>query len=89
MAIELTESFLSELNTLDMQDILGRWQRFAIKSGHEWINSKGPLTDASKAQAGFQRLLDRGIDKMGQLQLEPVVGSSGNSGIILVNSLAN
>ena len=89
MAMELTESLLSELKALDMQDILGRWQRFAIKSGHEWINSKGPLTDAFKAQAGFQRLLDRGIDKMGQLQLEPVVGSSGNSGIILVNSVAN
>jgi biotin-[acetyl-CoA-carboxylase] ligase BirA-like protein len=89
MAMELTESLLSGLKTLDMQDILGRWQRFAIKSGHEWINSKGPKTDASKAQAGFQRLLDRGIDKIGQLQLEPVVGSSGNSGIILVNSVAN
>ncbi len=89
MAIELTESLLSGLKTLDMQDILGRWQRFAIKSGHEWINSKGPITDTSKAQAGFQRLLDRGIDKIGQLQLEPVVGSSGNSGIILVNSVAN
>ena len=89
MAMELTESLLSKLKTLDMQDILGRWQRFTIKTGHEWINSKEPITDASKAQAGFQRLLDRGINETGQLQLEPVVGSLANAEIILVNSVAN
>lgn len=89
LATDLTQSILGFLKVLDLQDILARWQRFAIKSGHEWIKSKTSQSGGLVAQPDLERRWDRGIDGAGQLRLECAVGSSVNADIILVNSVAN
>jgi BirA family biotin operon repressor/biotin-[acetyl-CoA-carboxylase] ligase len=89
LATDLTQSILGSLKGVDLQDILVRWQRFAIKSGHEWIKSKNLAARDAKAQADIETCFDRGIDGAGQLRLQCAVGSSVNPDIILVNSVAN
>jgi len=89
LATDLTQSILGSLKAADVQDILVRWQRFAIKSGHEWIKSKTALSDGSKAVSTAEKRFDRGVDGAGQLQLERADSSQANADIILVNSVAN
>lgn len=89
LATDLAQSILGSLKGVDLQDILVRWQRFAIKSGHEWIKSKNLAARDAKAQADIETCFDRGIDGAGQLRLQCAVGSSVNPDIILVNSVAN
>jgi BirA family biotin operon repressor/biotin-[acetyl-CoA-carboxylase] ligase len=89
LATDLTQKVLSSLKGIDLQDILVRWQRFAIKSGHEWVKSKTHRPDTLMAQSDLERRWDRGIDGAGQLQLERAVEASANTEIILVNSVAN
>lgn len=89
LASDLTQSILGSLKVLDLQDILARWQRFAIKSGHEWIKSKKLAARDAKARSDIETCFDRGIDGAGQLRLECAVRSSVNADIILVNSVAN
>lgn len=89
LVTDLTQSILGSLKVLDLQDIFARWQRFAIKSGHEWIKSKNVEARDAKAQADIETCFDRGVDGAGQLRLECAVGSSVNADLILVNSVAN
>jgi pantothenate kinase type III len=89
LATDLTQSILGSLKGADLQDILVRWQRFAIKSGHEWIKSKMPLSDGHKVVSTAEKRFDRGIDGAGQLRLESVDSSQADTDIILVNSVAN
>lgn len=89
IAFRLTDHFLKALHRLDFEDILRRRQRFSIQSGHQWIKSKGALTGSPRDQLPYEALLDRGVDGTGQLRLEYGDGTPSNTGIILVNSVAN
>lgn len=89
LACLLTDHILKALHSLDFKDILKRWRKFSIKSGHQWIKLKGPLVGSPRDQLPHQALLDRGVDDTGQLRLEYGDGTPSNAGIILVNSVAN
>ncbi len=85
----LTESILDSLKREHLHDILACWQRFAIKSGHEWLKSKNSTATDINAKLDLDKYFDRGVDGAGQLRLERAVRSSSDPELIMVNSVAN
>lgn len=86
-AKSLTKHILESIMDLNATDILKRWQKFAIKSGHQWIRQKSIV--GSELGEVFERFSDHGIDVNGQLKIVPTRVDCSENKMIFVSSVAN